>query len=54
MEELGVDGEMILKLILQEIGWKGWTGLIWVRKGTRRASVNTVVNLWVLYNMVSS
>jgi hypothetical protein len=23
LEELGVEGEIILKLILQEIGWKG-------------------------------
>lgn len=46
MEELGVEGEIILKLILQEIGWKGvaWIDMAQDREKSR-ASVKTVVNL---------
>jgi hypothetical protein len=34
---------------LREIGWDGvdWIGLIWLRIGTMRALVNTVLNLRV-------
>jgi len=55
LEELGVDGEIILKLILQEIGWKGvaWNDMAQDREKSR-ASVNTVGNLWVPYDTGSS
>ena len=35
MDDLGVDGRIILKLILSGIGGEGWawTGLIWLRIG---------------------
>jgi hypothetical protein len=33
LEDPGVDGRMILKLILRS-GMGAWTGLIWLRRGT--------------------
>jgi hypothetical protein len=30
-EDLGVDGKIILKLILEKYSWRVWTGLIWLR-----------------------
>jgi len=55
LEELGVDGEIILKFVLQEIGWKGvaWIDMAQDRERSQ-ASVKTVVSLWVPYNMASS
>jgi hypothetical protein len=55
LEELGVEGEVILNLILQEIVWEG---VAWIDMAQDReksgASVNTVENLWVPYHMGSS
>jgi hypothetical protein len=33
-EDLGVDGKMILEMILGKYGGKVWTGFIWLRIGT--------------------
>jgi hypothetical protein len=44
LEELGVDGKIILKLMCQEMGWRrvDWSDLAY-----DRAVVNTVINLGV-------
>jgi hypothetical protein len=55
LEELGVEGEIILKLILQEIGCRGVVRIDMAQDMEKiRASVNTVEKLWVPYNMGSS
>jgi hypothetical protein len=33
-EDLGVDGRIILKLILGKHFWRVWIGFIWLRIGT--------------------
>jgi hypothetical protein len=33
LEDLGLDGRMILELILKKSNWMAWTGLIWLRTG---------------------
>jgi hypothetical protein len=33
LEELGIDGKIILQWIYQEVGWGSWTGLICLRIG---------------------
>jgi hypothetical protein len=32
--DLGVDGRIILKLILRKQSWRVWIGFIWLRIGT--------------------
>jgi hypothetical protein len=34
LEDPGLDGEIILKLIFKKRGRRAWTGLIWLRIGT--------------------
>jgi len=34
LEDPGVDGRIILRWVVQEVGWGAWTGLIWLRRGT--------------------
>jgi hypothetical protein len=33
-EDLGVDGKIVLELILRKCGRKVWSGFIWLRIGT--------------------
>jgi hypothetical protein len=33
LKEVGVDGTLILKFILNKYDERAWTGLIWLRKG---------------------
>ena len=55
MEELCVEGDTILKFILQEIGCKGvdWIDMAQDRD-KRQDSINMEVNFWVPYNMGTS
>jgi hypothetical protein len=34
MEDIGVDGKIILKWILRKCGWRMWIGFTWFRIGT--------------------
>jgi len=34
LEQLGIDGRIILKCILKKWDGEAWTGLIWLRRGT--------------------
>jgi hypothetical protein len=34
LEDLGVDGKIILKLVLKKFHGEAWTGLLWPRVGT--------------------
>jgi hypothetical protein len=43
LEDLAVDGKVILEWILVKYGEGVWTGFIWLRGG--RALVNTVMSL---------
>ena len=48
LEELGVDGRIILKLIYKNLDGESWTGLIWRRMGDRwRSFVDPVMDLRV-------
>jgi hypothetical protein len=49
LEDIGVDGKIILEMDLREIGWEGvdWIHLVQERDQWR-ASVSTVMNLRVL------
>jgi len=46
LKDLGVDGNKILKVDLQEVGWEGtdWNDLV-QNRDRRRTLVNTVMNL---------
>jgi hypothetical protein len=46
LEDLGVDGRIVLELILMHYTEGTWTGLLWLRIGEKwRAVVNAVMNL---------
>jgi hypothetical protein len=46
-EDLSTDGITILKWILKKQEGMEWTGLTYLRMGTKADCVNTVINLWV-------
>jgi hypothetical protein len=42
LEDLHIDGRIILKIYLQELGWETCTGLIWLRRGASGSNVPLV------------
>jgi hypothetical protein len=47
LENIGVDGTIMIKWIFKKWDGEAWTGLIWPRIGTGHRHVNAVMNLWV-------
>jgi hypothetical protein len=48
LEHLGVDGRIILKLMLRKTDERSWIGFIWLRIGTGGGALaNAVMNLRV-------
>jgi len=48
LEDLVVDGRIILKLIVKKLDGEAWNGLLWLRVWTMwQALANTVMNLQV-------
>ena len=47
LEDLGIDGRIILKCIVKKSVARTWTRLIWLMTVEWRAVVNTVMKLWI-------
>jgi hypothetical protein len=47
-EDLGIDGRIILKLILEKHSVRLWAGFIWLRIGSMVSCCEHIMNLWVL------
>jgi hypothetical protein len=47
VEDLSVDGRIILQLILKEQDGSVWTGFVWFMVGNSGGIVYTVVRPWV-------
>jgi hypothetical protein len=47
LEDLSLDGKIILERILEKYGVNLWNGCIWLRTGTSGGLVNTVMNFRV-------
>jgi hypothetical protein len=53
LEDLDVDGRILLEIILEKQSRKAWIGLIWLMTGQWRDLVNTIKNLWFPQNTTS-
>jgi hypothetical protein len=47
LEDLSTDGTTLLQWILKKHEGMVWTGLTYLRMGTKADCVNTVINFWV-------
>jgi hypothetical protein len=47
LEDLGIDGRIILKFISGKQGWRLWIEFIWLTIGTVGGLVDTIMNLRV-------